>query len=412
MTSPSQQTRGFLFADLRGYSRFAEQQGDRAAAELIRRYRALVRERISTFDGAEIRTEGDSFYVIFASVSQAVRAGLAIRDAAAEPPAEAGAAPIRVGIGIHAGEVEDGEDGIVSSAVNIAARVCAVAEPGEVLVTDTVRSLTRSALPVVYHAAGRRRLKGITEPVTVYRVELPAGVQPMESRRPLVVVRLVALALALLAVVVAMTVGWRTITRDQAALTADQSPIDAPSHSIPTEPSFSAAPSASPEASAFPDAEEAALLERLPDDVARNCERTDAEGAPSYERTLSNAGRATKFIDVPLGVYGVFTCLVDLNRVTFWRSIGAGNIDAVFTRQTVLQRVSPGSCDGSDARGWEPWAAGSHRGKVMCYRRGDGTAVLEWIYEDEPLYAMATRHNGDALKLLAWWREDGRLLGR
>lgn len=173
MTQPSPQTRGFLFADLRGYSRFTEEHGDQAAGQLIRRYRDLVHEQIATFHGAEIRTEGDSFYVVFSSVSEAVRAGLAIRDAAAEASAASGAHPIRVGIGVHAGETQDGADGIVSSAVNIAARVCAVAEPGEVLVTDTVRALTRTFLPFAFVPRGSRRLKGIAEPVRLFAVQAP-----------------------------------------------------------------------------------------------------------------------------------------------------------------------------------------------------------------------------------------------
>src|SRR6185436_12316935 len=127
VTSPGgPQTRGFLFADLRGYSAFTERHGDQAAAELLGRYRELVRREIAAFHGAEVRTEGDSFYVVFDSVSESVQAAVAIRDAAAS---DAGSHPIRVGIGIHAGEATDGEQGIVSSAVNVAARVCAQADP-------------------------------------------------------------------------------------------------------------------------------------------------------------------------------------------------------------------------------------------------------------------------------------------
>ena len=75
-------TRGFLFADLRGYTDFVEQRGAAAAAELLTQYRALAREAIGQFGGAEIKTEGDSFYVVFDSVSSAVRCGLAITTAA------------------------------------------------------------------------------------------------------------------------------------------------------------------------------------------------------------------------------------------------------------------------------------------------------------------------------------------
>ncbi|HYI66200.1 MAG TPA: adenylate/guanylate cyclase domain-containing protein [Candidatus Limnocylindrales bacterium] len=164
------QTRGFLFADLRGYSAFTERHGDQAARELLASYRLSVRKVIASFDGAEIRTEGDSFYVVFDSVGQAVRAGLAILAAVAEPSADTAAHPVLVGIGIHAGETEDSAEGIVSNAVNVAARICAQAEPGELLVSDTVRALTRSYLEVSFLPRGRRRLKGIAEPIALYRV--------------------------------------------------------------------------------------------------------------------------------------------------------------------------------------------------------------------------------------------------
>ena len=92
-SAPSPQTRGFLFADLRGYSAFAERQGDQAARELLTRFRQSVRQVIGSFDGAEIRTEGDSFYVVFDSVSHAVRAGLAILAAVAEAIGRLGRGP-------------------------------------------------------------------------------------------------------------------------------------------------------------------------------------------------------------------------------------------------------------------------------------------------------------------------------
>ena len=75
-----------------------------AATRLLTRYRAMVREVIGRFDGAEIRTEGDSFYVIFTSVGNAVNAGLAILDGARTASRQGGEEPISVGTGIHAGE--------------------------------------------------------------------------------------------------------------------------------------------------------------------------------------------------------------------------------------------------------------------------------------------------------------------
>lgn len=167
-------TRGFLFADLRGYTDFVESHGAVAAASLLSRYRALAREAIGRFGGAEIKTEGDSFYVVFGSVSGAVRCGLALVAEAAAASGEHPEEPIRVGVGIHAGETVELDDGYVGSAVNIAARLCAQAGPGEVIVSETVRALTRTLLSVTFKPRGRRQLKGISEPIELFAVE-PAG---------------------------------------------------------------------------------------------------------------------------------------------------------------------------------------------------------------------------------------------
>ena len=130
--------RAHLFADLRGYTGYVETRGDHAGARLIERYRLLVRAVIASEQGREIRTEGDSFYVVFDSASAAVRAGQAILRAAADDPDE----PVRLGIGIHAGEAVETAEGYVGAAVNLAARVCAQAGAGELVVSETVRSLT------------------------------------------------------------------------------------------------------------------------------------------------------------------------------------------------------------------------------------------------------------------------------
>jgi branched-chain amino acid transport system substrate-binding protein len=163
-------TRGFLFADLRGYTRFVETRGAAVAANLLLRYRALVRDLVGRYAGAEIKTEGDSFYVVFTGVSTAVQCGLAIVDAARISSLDHPDEPISVGIGIHAGETIETPDGFVGSPVNIAARLCALAGPGEVLVSDTVRALTQTVLPVGFLPRGRRTLKGVADQVAVYAV--------------------------------------------------------------------------------------------------------------------------------------------------------------------------------------------------------------------------------------------------
>ena len=176
MTEPHEHsiTRGFLFADLRGYTDYVEGHGAAAAAALLTRYRALAREAIGRFGGAEIKTEGDSFYVVFTSVSSAVRCGLAITADARAATAEHTDQPIRVGVGVHAGETVESDGGYVGTPVNLAARICSQAGANEVWVSDTVRALTRTVLPCTFTSRGRRTLKGIADPVELFSVEAVA----------------------------------------------------------------------------------------------------------------------------------------------------------------------------------------------------------------------------------------------
>jgi len=143
--APRLTTLTFLFSDLRDYSAFVEQRGDAAAAELIRDYRVLMREQIAAAEGAEIKTEGDSFYVVFDTAQQAVRCAIAIQRMAARKTAERTDRPIHIGIGINTGEPVPEGDGFVGSAVNVAARLAQNAKASEILVSEVVRGLVRAS---------------------------------------------------------------------------------------------------------------------------------------------------------------------------------------------------------------------------------------------------------------------------
>ena len=170
--SDGDDTHGFLFADLRGYTRLVERRGAVEASHLLERYRALTRAVVADHGGAEIKTEGDSFYVVLRSASAAVRCGLALVAACASP--SDGGDPIEVGVGVHAGEAVSHEGGFVGSAVNIASRVCAEASAGQLLATGTVRELTRSVVHARFVPIGRRTLKGLADPIELFAV-VPGG---------------------------------------------------------------------------------------------------------------------------------------------------------------------------------------------------------------------------------------------
>ena len=159
--------RAFVFADLRDYTPFVEREGDRAAADLIARFRVLIRRHLEQHEGAEIKTEGDSFYIVFPSPSRAVSFGIDVFRAAHDDDAPR----IRFGVGIHVGETVPLDGQFVGSAVNIAARVGAMAADGELLVTDTVRGLIRTSSSFSYDDRGPAELKGVSEPINLFAVE-------------------------------------------------------------------------------------------------------------------------------------------------------------------------------------------------------------------------------------------------
>jgi len=135
-------TRAFLFSDLRGYTDFVESKGDAAAADLLRAYRDIVRAEIARHAGAEIKTEGDSFYVVFESPSAALECAVDIQRAAHMAPGAA----IRIGMGLHAGETVPYDDQFVGGAVNVAARLASKAKAGEIIASDTLRGLVRTGV--------------------------------------------------------------------------------------------------------------------------------------------------------------------------------------------------------------------------------------------------------------------------
>ncbi len=161
-------TKTFLFTDLRDYTSFVERHGDAAGSEVIADFRRLVRAEIARAGGREMKTEGDSFFVVFDSARRAVECGVGIVRATREHSKRQPERPIRVGVGVHAGEPVVQEEDYVGSAVNLAARLAQNARASEVLVTDVVRGLLRTAgLPAMEQREGLV-LKGIDDPPRIY----------------------------------------------------------------------------------------------------------------------------------------------------------------------------------------------------------------------------------------------------
>ena len=163
--------RTFLFSDLRDFTVFVETHGDRATAELLRRYRRIVRAEVATHAGAEIKTEGDSFYVVFRTAGDAVRCGVGIARRIRRHNDLHRERPILVGIGINTGEAVEHDGGFVGSAVIIASRLASQATALQILVSATVHEMVRTAAIAPMRDLGAWRLKGVTEAVRVFEVE-------------------------------------------------------------------------------------------------------------------------------------------------------------------------------------------------------------------------------------------------
>ena len=167
---PSTEVRTFLIADVRGYTRFTVEHGDEAAARLAGRFAQLAREAVSARGGEVIELRGDEALAVFSSARQALRAALELQACFAQ---EAGSdLPLHVGIGLDAGEAVPVEGGYRGGALNLAARLCALAGPGEVLASEGVVHLARKVEGLEYVERGAVQLKGFADPVRVAEIRL------------------------------------------------------------------------------------------------------------------------------------------------------------------------------------------------------------------------------------------------
>jgi class 3 adenylate cyclase len=151
-----------LFTDIVGSTELAATGGDQNWATLLEAHHAAVRRQLERFQGVEIDTVGDGFFVAFDGPARGIRCALAIRDALRSLGLE-------IRAGLHTGECETVEGKLTGSAVNIGARIGALAASGEVLVSRTVVDLVAGS-GLVFEDRGERELKGIAGPRRLFAV--------------------------------------------------------------------------------------------------------------------------------------------------------------------------------------------------------------------------------------------------
>jgi class 3 adenylate cyclase len=145
--------------------------GDTAALGLVRRYRDIVRRALVKHDGREIDRAGDGFLTSFESAYAAVTCAIAIQRAlASDNAARADRPALEVRIGIGAGEpVQDGE-ALFGSTVNLTARICAQAKPGQIVAARVVRELCLGK-DIAFRGLGAVTLKGFDHATDLEIVE-------------------------------------------------------------------------------------------------------------------------------------------------------------------------------------------------------------------------------------------------
>jgi adenylate cyclase len=153
----------FMFADIAGFTALTEAHGDEEAVALVTRFSHAVAAELPTVGGEHVKTIGDALMLRVPAPGDAIHLGLRIAHGLL---GEHGAPSVRVGL--HHGESIERDGDYFGAAVNLAARVSAVAAGGEVLVSGHTAALVPELEGVVYESRGRHVLRNVAEPVELF----------------------------------------------------------------------------------------------------------------------------------------------------------------------------------------------------------------------------------------------------
>jgi adenylate cyclase len=158
-----------MFTDTVGFTASAQANEGRTL-DLLRQQSELLRPLVALHQGREIKSTGDGFLVEFDSALKAVQCAVNIQRRIYERNSEGGHSPIRVRIGVHLGDVVQNGSDILGDAVNLAARIEPLADPGGVCVSGAVYEQVRTKVTDRFEKLEPKALKGVVLPMEVYRV--------------------------------------------------------------------------------------------------------------------------------------------------------------------------------------------------------------------------------------------------
>ena len=383
--------RTFLIADIRGYSRFTEEYGDEASAKLAAKFSDLVREGVETRGGALIEIRGDEALAVFDSARQAIRAAMDLQHRFAEESDADSDLPLRVGIGIDSGEAIKLDDGSFrGAALNVAARLCALAHGGEVIVSDGTGHLAGRLPGIRYVDRGRAHLKGIADTVRLIRVapEEDPQSQPwifMFFGGPKRFGWRIGVGVALIAAATAAAVVF---------LTGNNS----------GETSSGATNTEGEPAAVAPVAEVRALI---PEGLRKTC----------LKQPVPDIGAVATAVCLPSTTGGGFS--PDRWQVSIYPSGAA--VRRAYEAERSRQRTprDRGKCNSFSWGGEGPWAHGPGKpgGRRFCYFDGND-AVIVWTHErlgqanHRDILGIAREGGSDHARLIGWWSYAHHLIGK
>jgi len=174
ITSPF---RTILFSDLKDSTSLLSEVGESAYMALLGEHDVIIRRALATGHGREVKHTGDGVMASFDQVGRALASAIQIldrldaRNATSDPPA------LLVRIGLAAGEPVDRDDDLFGSTVNLASRICDVAEAGQILVSELVRDLGIQE-GFAFSTAGTRTLKGFPGSTPLFQLDRAAAGSP------------------------------------------------------------------------------------------------------------------------------------------------------------------------------------------------------------------------------------------
>lgn len=178
----------FLFTDIEGSTRLLRQLGRDRYGEALATHRRLLRDAFGAAGGTEVDHQGDALFVVFRAAGDAIAGAVNAQRALhiQEWPAQH---TVRVRMGVHTGEATLREGGYVGFAVHRAARVCAAAHGGQVLLSQTTADLVRDDLPsgVSLRELGRVQLKDLDRPERLVQLDIDGLLQDFPPLRTQVV---------------------------------------------------------------------------------------------------------------------------------------------------------------------------------------------------------------------------------